>query len=207
MALTVDAVSEASVATASFSHTVAADANIILALIGFRGGTVSGCTYNGVAMTKAAEHGYNTYTGAIYYLLSPATGSNTVAFSVSGTGNYACGAISMKGADLLAPINVTNGMQGTGTPTTSLTPTIDGCIGLDAWYSQSNAYFSFTYSEIFQSNPNSDTDRAGGSYRSMPTANTEYTLTTSGGQAGQEYGGCGVVVSPETPRAKLVTFY
>lgn len=72
----------------SWSHTVASQSNrILLVFIYFwtgNGQTVSGVTYNSVAMTKLDEFDQSSRSMNIWYLLNPDTGTHTVA--ATGTG-------------------------------------------------------------------------------------------------------------------------
>lgn len=76
--------------------------------------TLSTPTYNGVAMTLAGSQlqwDTSSSVTAIYYLANPATGSNTVSMTGTGTTNFAIlgGCMSFSGANTSSPI---------GTPTT-----------------------------------------------------------------------------------------
>ncbi|HEX7330325.1 MAG TPA: hypothetical protein VF290_02430 [Pyrinomonadaceae bacterium] len=92
---TYDAVSTngGSVTSHSWSHTVANEANRILLVFEYYWNgsrTISGITYNGVALTKLETQiiaAPGTRTLELWYLLNPATGTNTIA--VTGTGSAA----------------------------------------------------------------------------------------------------------------------
>lgn len=68
------------------SHTVTGT-DTILFVVTFSQGTVSGVTYNGVAMTSLGTYGYTVPTGngTMWYLINPTTGTNTVSITHSGS--------------------------------------------------------------------------------------------------------------------------
>lgn len=122
------------VSSFSFNHVVGSGSNRIL-FVGttFRGGTalhVTAVTYNGVSMTQIGST--QSATNAIsnmWYLISPATGTNAVAVTLSGTGNTTnCIASSYTGALQSGVPDAQTGNTGSGT---SITPTIttiaNGC--------------------------------------------------------------------------------
>ena len=88
MAIAYDASSGGHTATTTnltWSHTCTGTNRILF--VGYRcsvSGAVSGITYNGVAMTFIAQGGDNSssYLG-LWYLINPATGSNTVSITLS----------------------------------------------------------------------------------------------------------------------------
>lgn len=94
--------------------------------------TVTGVTYNGVAMTAvpgASVSSFVSFAGsfiALYYLISPATGFNTVSVSFAGTDEQyldaICGAISFRGASALAPVG--NGVNASNTTGSSTVATV-----------------------------------------------------------------------------------
>ncbi len=78
----------------TFSHTMSASANgLLIVLVGAEtgaGGGVSGCSYNGVAMTQYSTGPWNvtgqtSSTYYLFYLFAPSSGTNTVSVSPSGT--------------------------------------------------------------------------------------------------------------------------
>jgi hypothetical protein len=72
----------------TLSHTVADDSNILILHVGGRSATqdaITGITYNGVSMTKAADN-YSANTGVSqWYLVNPATGVNNIVLSFTTT--------------------------------------------------------------------------------------------------------------------------
>lgn len=77
---------------------------------------VTGVTYNGVAMSLAlsfASPTSNNEYSYLYYLVNPATGTNTISITVSTSSTVHAGFASYTGVDLTSPID--------GTDTASLT--------------------------------------------------------------------------------------
>lgn len=124
MAIAVDAVSSASgsgTGPFTWSHTCTGSDRLLLVFITIYhiSSTVSGVTYNGVAATavpsgSATNGNYAVYS---YYLIAPATSSNTVSVSVSG-GVYDVGvaAISLTGVHQSSPLGTA--VTATGSSTT-----------------------------------------------------------------------------------------
>jgi len=105
MAVSIDTTSSANgsvgVTSISWSHTVASDANCLYVLISLdgAGGTYSydaSATYNGTSMTRVHQGNTNQYL-AVFRLLSPTTGTNTVQVSWTGSTFPSSAAISLKG--------------------------------------------------------------------------------------------------------------
>ena len=87
-----DAVSDSDVAVSSspetWSHTCTGDDRILIVsgMTGTGSDEVTGITYNGVSMTKITSiQGGNTRYISSWYLIAPATGSNTISASFSGS--------------------------------------------------------------------------------------------------------------------------
>lgn len=96
MALALDATTSAS-GGSSWSHTCSGSNRILLVGCYANTDTVTGVTYNSVAMTligKTSFPGAGRQGAYLYYLIAPATGSNTVAV----TGGTGIGAVSYTGA-------------------------------------------------------------------------------------------------------------
>lgn len=91
---------------------------------------VTGITYNGVAMTRAiAKVGGGNGEGTfLYYLANPATGSNNVVISFSGTCTADFGIASYSGVATSSILDGTVGVFGSGNPVTeTITTTVDNC--------------------------------------------------------------------------------
>lgn len=77
-------------------------------------------TYNSVGMTQAWTNTQGVYRSTGFYLVAPATGSNTVAITTDGNNN-AGGAVSFTGAHQTVPIGIPN----TNAGAFSDAPTVD----------------------------------------------------------------------------------
>lgn len=130
MAISVDTTSSSSVGVGSqsWSHTCTGS-NLIL-YVGVwnqnaSSSTVTNVTYNGVAMTRVGAIPYFTGAGCtyLYRLVAPATGTNTIAVTVSGNFTVACGA-SYTGASQTGQPDAGPDTQNGGGSAASLTSTI-----------------------------------------------------------------------------------
>lgn len=134
-----------SVSSTTLSHTVGTgSARYLVVGTVFRGGAnlvATAVTYNGVAMTKIGSD--RTNAGAcnsnIWGLVNPASGTNDVVVTYSGTGNtMLVVASSYTGVHQTNPVDNNTGTTGTGTTfTASLTPVAGNCwsvtnVGSDA---------------------------------------------------------------------------
>jgi hypothetical protein len=132
MAIAFDAVSSTtgiSVTTTTFSHVCTGSDRLIF--ITAHGGdgtaadrTLTAASYNAVAATSSwtVEDGaWNGSSG--YYLVAPATGSNTVSVTYGGNCfNTSCGAVSFTGVDQTTPVGSSATATGTSTtPTVTVT--------------------------------------------------------------------------------------
>lgn len=122
----------------SWSHTCTG-ANLILivgvAIVDTGAHTVSGVTYNGVALTqKVRTAGANSNATEIWYLVAPATGANTIAVTLTGAPvqNSMAGAISLTGANQAAPEASNGASGGAPNPTMSITTVADNAWVVDA---------------------------------------------------------------------------
>ena len=143
MAITLDAKTTSNSAAPAdpytFSHTVGTGATVLVLLITWRGGaTISGVTYNSVACTNVRTDTGSTSLGnsAIYYLLAPSTGANTVSvdFSIAAS-LVSITAVSLFGTDTTtAVINAHNGAANdTASPVSiDVTSTVNLCWMMDA---------------------------------------------------------------------------
>lgn len=115
--------------SASYSHTCTGSNLILWVHVGSFTATTSSVTYNGVSMTKAVDSGlqdgaYNT----LWYLINPATGSNTVAITVSGGSLWGSEAASYTGAKQSGQPDATNSAYQTSAPlAVSVTTVADNC--------------------------------------------------------------------------------
>lgn len=104
MAIALDAVTDQAQATGStysFSHTCTGSDRILwVGIFGDTTDTLTGITYNGVAMTVAQKvgMGFGDRWIYLYYLVNPATGSNTVSATFSASTAAKAVAVSYTGA-------------------------------------------------------------------------------------------------------------
>lgn len=134
------------VSSYSWSHTCTG-ANLLLVLGSSSGDyAASGATYNSVAMTSARADsvvygGSNLYT-SVWYLIAPATGSNTVAVTLGGTTSLGAkgGVVSYTGAKQSGQPDAVNGASdpvGSTTPTVDVTTVADNCWVFDVVFNGS----------------------------------------------------------------------
>lgn len=112
----------------TFSHTCSGTDRLLIVVLTARGGasdTISGVTYNGVAMTRirAKDHSSSTEWIYIYALLNPATGSNTVSVTKSASNVSYWGAVSYTGVDQSQTLTAITGESTSNV--ISLTSTVD----------------------------------------------------------------------------------
>lgn len=104
MAIVFDAAASGSGHSTSIniSHTcTGSDRILFVGTANGNGATISGVTYNSVAMTLVAASGHNAGTSQIatlWYLVAPATGSNTITITATGTTDIFGAAASYTGA-------------------------------------------------------------------------------------------------------------
>jgi len=95
MAIAFDAVVSATANFLTWSHTCSGSNRILFVhVINVDVNVPSACTYGGVSMTKLTDNGT---TQSVFYLINPATGSNTVAVT-SASSNCFCQSISYNNA-------------------------------------------------------------------------------------------------------------
>ena len=119
----------------SNSHTITGSDTILFAGILTGAGTISTITYNGVDMKTnsigSAQDTDGTNDLWAYYLVAPATGTNTLASTrSSSTNSYRLAGASFTGADQTTPTGVTN--QTRLNSVTSYSPTVTTTVD-DAW--------------------------------------------------------------------------
>lgn len=134
MAIAFDAASaqsqDASV-TSTFAHTCSgSDRYLIVGVMVGAGNTVTGVTYNGVAMTQINTQisGGTTFDNFyLFGLVAPATGANNIVITASASTFIYGGGLSYTGVDQANSVDVSTTATSTvvGAITTSLTTTID----------------------------------------------------------------------------------
>lgn len=83
------------VSSKTFSHTCSTASNRVLyVLAGCSTSTISGVTYNGVAMTRAVQVNLQSSWSELWYLVAPATGTNNVVITCAGSNSITGGAVS-----------------------------------------------------------------------------------------------------------------
>jgi hypothetical protein len=124
--------------TGSFSFTNTAGNALVISISGFRNRTVSSLTYNGVSLTSlVTSTNSSNHKTFLYGLASPATGSNTVSWTLSGNDAPTFALISFSGAHS-SPFGATGtgndgGSAGTAV-STSITTTANNSYIFDAFY-------------------------------------------------------------------------
>ena len=134
MALTLDSTGSGSDNTAdttfSWSHTCTGTELVLIVTVNVNGTTtVSGITYNGVALTFIGGVN-NIIRSEMWYLIAPATGTNTVAVTMNAGVAKIGGSQSYTGASQTAPIGTFVSATGNSTaPTVNVNTAVgEGCI-------------------------------------------------------------------------------
>jgi hypothetical protein len=166
MAIAFDAHTAAGVSTAAvsgtpvtFNHTTGSGSDRLLVvpiqIRGGGGGVVTGVTYNGVAMTAVDTEAINASAHTVmFYLVAPATGSNTVSIAhtmvfPSGT-HMVASATSLTGVDQSTPLNAFNkaAASSAGPMTVSLTTTVADCWVIDSCAMRTSASDTATMTAV-----------------------------------------------------------
>ncbi len=136
MAIAYD-VTSAGTATATsplaWNHTCTGSNLVLIVSIGVYAGATPDCsavTYNGVAMTQVGSDRTQSSTQeTMWILVNPATGSNQISATFSGTSKYAAGtAVSYTGCVQSGQPNAVAGNTGaTANPSVTVTTTVDNC--------------------------------------------------------------------------------
>jgi hypothetical protein len=117
----------------TFAHVDGVGSNRILwvGILTGGGDTVTGVTYNGVAMTQASKNTSMPSTNVLYlyYLVNPATGSNNIVVSQTGSGYLNAASTSYFGASQTGQpdASTTNYSAATSALTTTVTTIADNC--------------------------------------------------------------------------------
>lgn len=107
----------------SWLHTIGGQDRILIvgiSMLSVAGSSVSSITANGQAMTKL-RHDVSvsgTVRTELWYIVAPATGSITIAVTLSTALDSVAGGISLKGVDQVSPVDAENGGTGLGDPAT-----------------------------------------------------------------------------------------
>lgn len=103
------------------------DANTLLVayiLFDGAGASVSGCTWNGVALTSAGTAAHNSTSNgnaSLWYLLNPATSAQTLACTGTSVTEYYYGVMSFHNVNASTPIRASSYQTQTGSGTTTIT--------------------------------------------------------------------------------------
>lgn len=116
----------------TFSHTCSGSDRLLVVMGQDTSGgtsTVTGVTYNGVAMTKiAGAQVPSDRQITMWYLVAPATGTNDVVVTSSTSQNLRFHSISYTGVDQTTPTDGSNTNTSSGTSiSTTITTTVDNC--------------------------------------------------------------------------------
>lgn len=119
------------VGSLTFSHTCSGSNRYLVVFVGdVAGDTVTGVTYNAVAMTQLVKISRNPNSGSLelyaYGLANPSTGANNVVVSRSGSTNWISAAsISYTGASqTTSPVDAVGSSNGSGSSAASITTPI-----------------------------------------------------------------------------------
>lgn len=156
----------------NFSHTCGSGSDRLLVVTiqmrGGAGGGVTGVTYNGVAMTQVTTEAVSGSAHCtMYYLVNPASGSNTVSITqvMTGPSHMVASATSFTGVDQTTPLNAFNKAAATsaGPMTTSVTTTVADCWVIDSCAMRTQAGEAATMTAVTNrvSRTNSNTAAAG----------------------------------------------
>lgn len=123
-----------STVTQTYSHTCSGSDRILFVGVSIRNTrTITSVTYNGVAMTQSGSSiGVGTVVDYLFYLVNPATGTNTVSITQSAADTITSCSISYTGASQTGQPDATS----TGGPTTttsysqSVTSVADNCFAV-----------------------------------------------------------------------------
>jgi hypothetical protein len=114
----------------SWSHTVGtgSDRLLVVGVSVENGQTVSAVSYRGAALTFLGARSNGGFRVEMWYLKAPASGTGTVAVSLSGSANMVGGAVSFFGADQFAPFG--SFVSASATSTTATVSTTSGSTDL-----------------------------------------------------------------------------
>jgi hypothetical protein len=104
----------------SWSHTVGtgSDRLLVVGVSVENGKAVSAVSYGGAALTFLGARSNSGFRAELWYLKAPASGTGTVAVSLSGSANMVGGAVSFFGADQFTPFGSFVSASATGTTAT-----------------------------------------------------------------------------------------
>jgi len=118
-----------SISSYSWSHTCTGDNRLLAFGCAYYYTTITAVTYNSVALSFARGDAYSYVKSAVYYLIAPDTGENTIAVTFAGNSAYnTSGVVSYTGAKQSGQCDAVNGANASGgAPTVSVTTVADNC--------------------------------------------------------------------------------
>ncbi|KKL68291.1 hypothetical protein LCGC14_2126460 [marine sediment metagenome] len=129
----------------SWSHTCTGSDLILAVVVTMRANnSVSDITYNSVSLTHetGADQDANNVHTEVWYLINPATGSNTVEVTLSASTNrWWSAAISLTGVAQSSPVDASGGSTDLNVPAISTTLTVNTADswGIDVWAHEADA--------------------------------------------------------------------
>lgn len=127
------------------SHTVGTEYGnrlLVVVVVQNSAHSVTGVTYNSVAMTQAATQQNSDATGrvSLYYLVNPSTGANTVSVDQSAGGTCTVYASSWYGVSQTSPLDDTGVTAATSSAvSTTVTPTTNGQLIIDGLHTKASS--------------------------------------------------------------------
>lgn len=168
-------------------------------------GTVTGITYNGVALTKAIDESDSTF-GTIYsslwYLKAPSTGTHNLVVSYSGTPSIDSGGgiVSFTGVDQTTPISNAASSSGQGDPVSITVSSRPGNTILDCAYAATNPGVLLTSGQTLQWR---DTDSSIGSVsdgqQTAAGGNSPLNMSWTGTSSGNIWNALGINIHRVPP--------
>jgi len=162
----------------SFSLTVAANNNRLLVVSVATNNTsvgASSITYNGVALTQAVSQLSNSCGTQIYYLVAPATGSNTLSYTLSGSTNTLITAMSFYNVNQVSPLNTTRKIGVASGSYTGAIAVPENGLFVDTISCDAQSVISPNAGQTLVSRANGTYGSMGSSYYIFTTANASYT--------------------------------
>ena len=151
--------------------------------------TATGVTYDSVGMTKADSLQLaGDSEASLWYLVAPNIGTANVVVTYNGSCGIGAGAASFYNVEQISPLDGTaKDSNPTGTPTDSVTPSVDNALICDAmWTAQAGGTRSPLEAgqTVVWSTTVSVGDSGGGSYKIATTAGAEAMTWNASGQNG-----------------------
>lgn len=169
------------VPTLTWSHVVSGVNRGLYVQVSLEGGkTVTGITYNGVAMILAGAITNGAVRSEVWYLAAPAVGTHNIVVTFSANTYCCAGAESFTGVDQAVPIGTVQTGSGTSlAPSIVVTTTYDNSIVIDG-LSTASTPILYTKGagqiENWHHTANTDTRQGGGSYELAGSAPDAVTM-------------------------------